>query len=89
MAKQTSLKSKSNIKLRHSTGAYLHMHDAPTEEDMIFFLGAQKLKTADIGAITKAFGEHKADAIEAVLRLLSVKGKISRTGETNNIITLS
>lgn len=89
MAKQTSLKNKGNIKLRHSTGAYLHMNDAPTEEDMIFFLGAQKLKTAELGTITKAFGEHKADAVEAVLRLLAVKGKVSRTGENHNIITLS
>lgn len=65
------------------------MHDAPTEEDIIFFIGSQKHKTVEINAITKAFGEHKADAVEAVLRLLVIKGVISRTGEASNIITLS
>jgi len=75
-----------NIKLRHSTGAYLHLRDAPTEEDMIFFLGSQKHKASDISSIVKAFGEHKSDAIESVLRSLNVKMMIKR-GE-NNIISL-
>jgi len=90
MTKQTSSKSKSSIKLRHSTGAYLHMNDAPTEEDIIFFLGTQKHKTAEITQIVKAFGEHKADTVEAVLRVLAVKNIISRVGVTNekNVITL-
>lgn len=84
MSKKTT-SSQTNVKLRHSTGAYLHMHDAPTEEDMVFFLSSQKHKAADMAAIVKAFGEQKADAIEAIIRVLLTKMKISRD---NDILTL-
>jgi len=85
--KQTT--STDNIKLRHLTGAYLHMPDAPTEEDIIFFLSTKKFKTSTTPEITKAFGEHKADVIESVLRVLATKMVVSRTGLTeNNIVTL-
>lgn len=86
MAKKISL---SNNKLRHTTGAYLHLASSPTEEDMIFLLSSKKQKAMSMSDIIKSFGEHKTDAIESVLRLLNTKMLINRSGENNDIISLN
>ncbi len=54
---------------------------------MIFFLSTQKHKTSNTGSITKAFGEHKADAIESTLRIMRTKMLI-QSNESGEIILL-
>lgn len=88
MAKTKTTTSLDNVKLRHLTGAYLHLDDAPIDEDIIYFLENSKLKSAALSDIINSFGEHKSDKVEAVVRSLHVKSKLTTTIQTDPDLTI-
>lgn len=54
-------------KVKHISGIYINLPDAPTTEDVKYYIESKNKKILNKDALMKAFGSEKEEKIDAVL----------------------
>lgn len=68
-------------KVKYLSGAYVNLPEAPTTEDVIYYIESKNKKIINKDTLVKMFGEEKMEKIDAVLSELVLKLRLSQIEE--------